>query len=222
MACDTLFFRMFGFESAADLDALIAKCRRGDHRAWATLVERFQRLVYSVPKRIGLSEEDCADVFQTTFLALHRYLDRIEQSSTVPKWLTVTASRESFRIKRSYAKAPISFEQNEGTLEDVLAVEEAQIDEQVVLASNADTVQQAILDLQEKCRDLLTALYIEEDVSYQEISDRLGIAVGSIGPTRARCIEKLRSMLKRVGFFENDVSTAMEAASSGVNRHGNA
>lgn len=213
---------MFGFESAADLDALVAKCRRGDHRAWSTLVERFQRLVYSVPKRVGLTDEDCADVFQTTFLSLYRYLDKIESPSTIPKWLTVTASRESFRIKRSYAKTPLSFEQEMGTLEDVLAVEESQIDEQVVQATHADAVQKAILALQDKCRMLLSALYIEEDVSYQEISDRMGIAIGSIGPTRARCIEKLRILLVREGFFENDVSTTHREHSSGMVHHGNA
>lgn len=213
---------MFGFDSAADLEVLVAKCRRGDHRAWSILVERFQRLVYSVPRRIGLTEDDCAEVFQTTFTALHRYLDRIESATTLPKWLTVTASRESYRLKRSYGKAPLSFEQEAGTLEDVLAVEESMIDEQVAEATQADTVQQAILDLQDKCRALLSALYLEEDVSYQEIADRFGIAIGSIGPTRARCIEKLRSILNRQGFFENDVSAPLNAASSGVIRHGNA
>src|SRR4051812_20536767 len=83
-----------------DLDDLVQRCIKRDAQAWSRLVERFQNLVYSIPRRYGLNEEDAADVFQTTFQALLRNLDKIEAARTLPKWLSVTASRESLRVKR--------------------------------------------------------------------------------------------------------------------------
>src|SRR5699024_5381877 len=83
-----------------DLEILVAKCRRKDSRAWGQFVEQFQNLVYSIPRRYGLSSDDCNDVFQSTFQALVNHLDRIESPATLPRWLAVTASRESLRIIR--------------------------------------------------------------------------------------------------------------------------
>ncbi|MFI5385098.1 MAG: RNA polymerase sigma factor, partial [Fimbriimonadales bacterium] len=82
------------------MDDLVRRCLKRDHEAWSRLIGRFQGLVYSIPKRYGLSEEDASDVFQTTFQALLRNLDRIEDAKVLPKWLAVTASRESLRLKR--------------------------------------------------------------------------------------------------------------------------
>lgn len=180
------------------LDRLIHKCRKGDEKAWSDVVEQFQRLVYSIPKRMGLSDEEAGDVFQVTFTALFRYLDRIESAQTLPKWLSVTASREAIRIKRM--RSP-SVDLGDLTLDEIVADEEDSAERNAVVAEQSESLWSGIEDLDRRCRELLTGLYANE-LSYTEISENVGIPIGAIGPTRARCLDKLRKILTKKGFFE--------------------
>jgi RNA polymerase sigma factor (sigma-70 family) len=183
-----------------DLDHLVRRCLKKDSRAWSELVDRFQNLVYSVPRRYGLNEEDAADVFQNTFQALLRNLDRIESARTIPKWLAVTASRESLRIKRISAKS-MGAEDRGLDLDTVVDYEERSAEENAIHAERSDLLRRHTQSLNDRCRDLLTMLYLEDEPSYQEISEKLNMPVGAIGPTRARCLEKLRKSLEGEGFF---------------------
>lgn len=182
-----------------DLDDLVRRCLRRDSQAWARLVERFQNLVYSIPRRYGLNEDDAADVFQATFQALLRNLDRIESARTLPKWLAVTASRESLRLKRAASRS-VSAEDRGMDLETMVAAEEQSAEDNAVQAERADLVRRMTNELNERCRDLLTMLYLADDPPYEEISEKLAMPIGSIGPTRARCLEKLRKKLEEAGF----------------------
>jgi RNA polymerase sigma factor (sigma-70 family) len=184
-----------------DLDRLIERCRRSDSEAWAALVDRFQALVYSVPRRYGLGPDDAADVFQTTFQSLLRSLDRIESAKALAKWLAVTAARESMRLRR-IAGRTTNPEDYDMALDEVVASEEASAEETAVASEEALMVREAVAKMPAKCRDLLQILYLEGDVPYTEVSERLGMPVGAIGPTRARCLEKLRGSLLKNGFFE--------------------
>jgi RNA polymerase sigma factor (sigma-70 family) len=190
------------FQPQTDLDRLIRRCRAQDPDAWADLVKRYQNLVYSIAKRYRLGDDDAADVFQTTFQALHRSLDRIEDPQTLPKWIAVTASREALKVRR-VGDRTFRPEDQGFSLDDVLADEEASAEENAISAVRADAVRNGIMELADRCRDLLTLLYLEEDVPYQEVSDRLGMPIGAIGPTRARCLEKLRRILAPLGMFED-------------------
>lgn len=184
-----------------DLDDLVRRCLKKDARAWGQLVDRFQNLVYSVPRRYGLNEDDASDVFQTTFQALLRNLDRIESARTIPKWLAVTAARESLRLKRISAKS-VGAEDRGLDLDTIVDIEERSAEENAVQAERAEILRRLTNELQDRCRDLLTMLYLEDEPSYQEISDKLGMPIGAIGPTRARCLDKLRKKLQDEGFFE--------------------
>ena len=179
-----------------DLERLLARCRRSDGAAWRALVARFEALVYSVPRRYGLNADDAADVFGTTFTSLLRSLDRIESAQALPKWLAVTAARESLRRVR--ARGTDRFE----TLEETIAWEEATAERDALAAVRAEGLHAAVEELAERCRGLLRALYFEDEAEYAAISARLGIPVGAIGPTRARCLEKLRLVLVREGWEE--------------------
>lgn len=192
---------MLSAPPAGNLVKLLQRVRSGDQRAWNELVESFQRLVYSIPRRMGLSEEDSADVFQTTFLALYRNLDRIEDPRTLPKWLSVTASRESLRVKRISSRTT-TLSDDAPSLDEILVSEEASAESNAIAATQNEQVNKALDGLQERCRELLRMLYSEDDISYEDISSQLGIPIGSIGPTRARCLEKLRKNLEGGGFFE--------------------
>jgi len=182
-----------------EVEALVRKCRAGDSDAWAALIEHFKGLVYSIPRQLGLGEDDCADVFQYTFQQLLRNLDRIESPQNLSRWLAVTASREGLRLRRLAERGP-----NIGdgaSLEEILDEEETGAEMTALRALETEEIHQSLAMIPDRCRDLLKMLFFEEDLAYNEISSRARIPVGAIGPTRARCLEKLRRVLMDRGFF---------------------
>jgi RNA polymerase sigma factor (sigma-70 family) len=183
-----------------DLDDLVRRCVKRDAQAWSKLVDRFQNLVYSIPRRYGLNDDDASDVFQATFQALLKNLDRIESPRTIPKWLAVTASRESLRVKRISGRS-VAAEDRGLDLETIVDREERSAEDNALEAEQADILRRATGELNERCRDLLTMLYLEDDPSYQEISEKLGMPMGAIGPTRSRCLQKLKKKLEEAEFF---------------------
>lgn len=186
------------------LTRLVEKCRKGDQQAWSELVDRFQRLVYSTARRYGLADDDCADVFQSTFTALYQSLDRITNPETLPKWLAVTAAREGLRLRRMTSITTL----DDMALDEVIASEEATAESDAIAALGQEALWNAVDRLPQRCRELLRSLYGPREISYEEISENLGIPMGSIGPTRARCLERLRKALSQDDFFEAYVSPA--------------
>jgi len=180
---------------------LIERCRRQDAQAWSELVDRFQALVYSVARRHGLQTDDAEDVFVTTFQNLLRSIDRIESGAALPRWLAVTASRESLKLIRISARTT-DLDGDGMTLDEIVADEEIRAEQSAIEADEAFRLRSALEKIGDRCRELLRMLYFEGDPSYQEIGTTLGMPVGAIGPTRARCIDKLRAVLKTEGFFE--------------------
>lgn len=188
-------------QSSDDLRQLVERCRQGDNDAWSSLVHRFESLVYSIPKKHGLNAEDCADVFQVTFHTLLRNLDRIEAEAGLPSWLSVTATRESLRVLRISGR----YESSEDlglSLDEIVADEDATAEREAIATERNQALQAAVRTLPQKCRELISRLYLEGDVPYTEVARELKIPIGSIGPTRARCLEKLRQILTKDGFFE--------------------
>jgi RNA polymerase sigma factor (sigma-70 family) len=181
---------------------LLAQCRAGRQAAWSTLVRRFQRLVYTVPRRAGLSEEQAADVFQFTFSRLFEHLDRIDDASRVRAWLVTTAKRETLRLieesRRIVDLAPTG--DADGEAEDPLErIADPSPLAEAMLAElqEHDRVRRALERLEPRHRQLLELLFLQDEAPpYAEIAARLGIAEGSIGPTRARALEKLRTLLQ--------------------------
>jgi len=161
-------------------------------------VERYQRLVYTIPLRHGLAEEDAADVFQTVFALLVQHLPTIREPQGLAKWLITTAKRETWNLIRKRQREPVS--------EDVAAL--AQLEQgpgsddphEAELWIEQALLRDALRRLGERCRKLLWLLYYEpEELAYEEIGRRLGMPVGSIGPTRGRCLHKLREILTAMG-----------------------
>lgn len=173
---------------AAD-DELIAACQRGDQRAWGTLVDRYARLVYAVPVNLGVTGMDAEDVAQATFEALHTSLDRLAEPHRVSAWLVTVARRQTFRVMdKRHREAPVE----PGDLADQ-PVDSSAADRRL---EDLEWVHQGLLELGERCRALLLALYFSgSERGYGEVADELGLPIGSIGPTRARCLAKLREHL---------------------------
>lgn len=170
---------------AAPTDAdLLRRCRRRDPEAWQLLVERYERLIYSVALRNGLSREDAADVTQTTFVALMDALNKLRDEERLASWLMTVARRQSWRIRNASRRTlPLENVPDAGT--DPFADWDT-----------VTTLHDALGDLGGTCRDLLVALYFDADEpSYAEIADRFGRAIGGIGPMRGRCLARLRELL---------------------------
>jgi RNA polymerase sigma factor (sigma-70 family) len=181
---------------------LIERCLAGDDAAWRDLVARYQGLIYSVPRRMGLSPEASADVFQCVCVLLFQRLSSIRDPNRLGGWLLTTASREAIRASRR-AKRTVSIESGRedavGSAESDLPDLRPLADEDRESLERAQLLRSALSEMSDRCRTLLEAFLNDEDANYRDVARRLGIPIGSIGPTRARCFAKLKDMLASRG-----------------------
>ena len=181
--------------------ALVARCVRGDGAAWGLLVKRYQRLVYAIVRRIGLDEHGAADVFQTVFTRLVEQLPRIQDPSRLQAWIVTTAKREALlqsrRGRRTVSMTRDDESDDDGVGEWDLADETPIAEEALQELQQLNALREALDRLDERCREMLLLLFRNEDdkLSYDEVARRLGAPVGSIGPTRSRCLDKLRRLV---------------------------
>jgi RNA polymerase sigma factor (sigma-70 family) len=189
--------------SQPDDDAtLVARCCRGDAAAWALLVKRYQRLVYAVAMRMGMDEHAAADVFQTVFSRLVQHLPKLAQPDRLQAWIVTTAKREALRA-RQLSQRTVSLTRPDDDTNDGPGLEETLADDAPLAEAALSDLQQlhllrnALDRLDERCRELLLMLFRDEDehVAYEEVARRLGVPVGSVGPTRIRCLAKLRKLV---------------------------
>ena len=176
---------------------LVLACRRGDTSAWEQLILRYQRLIYSIPRRAGLSEDVAAEVFQNVFAKLLEKLDQIEQPDRIKAWLVTSARRETWTFSRRESATAMSIDDSSNEVEIEALLDHALLpDEEVLRMEEQHQVYMAVMGLGERCRILLSLLFYQaEPPSYAEIAMRLDIAESSIGPIRGRCLQKLRHRL---------------------------
>ena len=177
--------------------ALIQACLNAEKAAWDTLVERYGRLVYSIPHRYGFSADDADDVFQNVFLLAYRSLDKLKDQARLSSWLITTTHRECWRIGKRRGQHT----ELDAKIDDVAAPD----DDQVLVWERQHLVRQGLMILGGKCEQLLSLMFLDpEKPSYATIAERLGTKIGSIGPTRARCFEKLQRILQKLGAFSEE------------------
>lgn len=186
-------------EEDSDLQLVLA-CRRGDQRAWEKLTRRYQRLVYAIPRRAGLDEDQAAEIFQDVFTTFFQKLNDIEEPERLQAWLVTTARRKTWRtISKTHRRSGSDAKVDEQAHESAAIPDEAPLpDEQLIILEEQHRIRMALSLLDPRCRTLLQMLfYLPEPASYAEIAAALGIPEGSIGPTRARCLGKLLRLLKK-------------------------
>ena len=172
--------------------ALVERCIDGDESAWHELVERYVRLIYSVALKTGISAADADDVVQNVCLILLRRLPALRDHTRLTAWLVTTTRRECWQFKR---RLP-----DHDGLEETVAGEESP-DNDVLSWERQQMVHEALGRIDDRCRQLLTALFLDPaEPSYELIAQRLGLPLGSVGPTRARCFRKLEQALQDLGF----------------------
>jgi RNA polymerase sigma factor (sigma-70 family) len=178
---------------------IIEACLNGDASAWEALILRYQRLIYSIPLKSRLSQDDAADIFQAVCLKLYEKLETLRDHEKLSAWIITTTTRESWRLlarqKREVSvDEPASEDESEPLA--LLASDAPLADEERIFLEQQQSVRQAVSALPDRCKNLVTMLFYKKDeLSYTEIARQMDMPVASIGPTRARCLEKLKKLL---------------------------
>jgi RNA polymerase sigma factor (sigma-70 family) len=179
---------------------LVEACLGGDPAAWEALILRYQRLIYSIPIRAGFSPIDAADIFQSVCLKLFQNLATLRKREKISSWLMTTTSRECWRVverRRRETSSSIYDENYERDIVARLASEEPLADQRGIAFERQQIVREAIDALSERCRTLVRLLfYSKEEPSYADIARQIKVPVNSLGPTRARCLQKLKRILE--------------------------
>lgn len=191
---------------------LLAAAAAGDSVAWDSLVDRFTGLLWATARAHRLSATDCADIVQTTWLRLLENLDRIQEPERLGGWLAVVARRECLLVlKRSHREPPVPADEWLDRVPD----QRAPVESAMLVAERDAALWQVFDELPDPCRRLLRVLVADPPPAYAEIADALDMPIGSIGPTRARCLAKLRTLALQSGALDpDDVVDVTDAALS--------
>jgi RNA polymerase sigma factor (sigma-70 family) len=176
-----------------DIAGLVRGAANGDLEAWERLVDQYARLIWSITGEFKLVESDAADVAQTTWLRLLEHIDRIQYPERVGSWLAATARNECLRSLATRKRVVLS--QDNAELDSAVA-HGPEIDERLLADERAQVVREALSHLPRRWQRLLELLMADPPASYADISDELGLPIGSIGPTRGRCLARLRVLLQ--------------------------
>jgi RNA polymerase sigma factor (sigma-70 family) len=161
---------------------LVRECLDGNEEAWSALIDKYKNLIFSIPIKYGFSQDDATDIFQSVCLELLSELPKLREAQALPKWIMQITAHKCFHRKQQQQRVELS-DPNDEVLE------------------RSTPSRQAMAELPERCRQLVHMLFFVEPARpYQEIAAELGIAVGSIGFIRQRCLEKLRKRLLETGF----------------------
>ncbi|MGL5858634.1 MAG: RNA polymerase sigma factor [Angustibacter sp.] len=182
---------------AASVGDLLRWAGDGAPWAWDEIVRRYQRLVWSVARGFRLSTMDSADVVQTTWLRLVEHLGSIHEPERLSSWLATTTRREALRVTTRRRREYVD------VADDVLAriPDDRPGLEDLLLATERDTVvARALAQLDERCQRLLRVLSASPPPRYEAVAEALGMPIGSIGPTRGRCLGHLQRALDRLGY----------------------
>lgn len=174
-------------------------CLQGSEDAWAALLEKYKNLIFSIPVRQGIPREDAADIFQRVCLLLLAELPRLRQPEALPMWLIRVTAHECVRWRR-HARPYTSREPTEAEM--TLAHDEPLLPEETLARIREEQMlREAVVALPPRCRQLIHMLFFENPARpYREVARSLGLAAGSIGFIRGRCLGRLRRQLEKMGF----------------------
>jgi len=180
------------WENASD-SQLIEACLSGEEEAWVALIQRYSRLIYTIPLRFGFSKMVADEIFQETCLILLESLESLQQKDRVRSWLVTVCRRVCIQHLRQKKEVQ--------SLETVnLDGRFPPIDSELIKLEQQHDIQEALANLSSRCQELLKALFFDSPpATYEEIAQELHVPTGSIGPTRNRCLEKLEQELKKLG-----------------------
>jgi RNA polymerase sigma factor (sigma-70 family) len=178
---------------------LLAACLNGEQAAWDALVDRYSALIYSIPLKYGFGDADAADIFQSVCVTLVEKLGTIRAPRGLAAWIITTTSRQCIAFARQRSR-----EQARSMVDGALGTEPTDPDllpeDELLALERQHVVRTAVNQLPENCRQLVGALFNESHTSYEQAARSLSIPPNSLGPTRTRCLEKLRRILVAAGY----------------------
>ena len=178
---------------------LVQESLRGSEEAWSALIKKYKNLIFSIPIKYGFSAEEAADLFQEVCLELLTKLPQLRKPQTLPKWLAQVTSHKCFHLKRRQQRFVVT---ELGEQLEAMPTETAALAENILREVEREQfLREALLALSPRCRQLIQMLFFETPARpYQAIAKSLGLATGSIGFIRGRCLEQLRRRLEKTGF----------------------
>jgi RNA polymerase sigma factor (sigma-70 family) len=175
---------------------LVAACLNGDQQAWEALIDKYKKLICSIPFRYGATVEDAADVFQSVCVEVFNSLSQLKNTDSLRSWLITVSVRQSYRWKKKQSN-----HLELDAMEPEVAEELASVPETVLQIQQEQIVREVVGKLPPRCAELVKLLFFEQPpLPYAEVAQRLGLATGSIGFVRGRCLERLRKILVESGF----------------------
>lgn len=183
--------------SSSDAE-LVARCLHGDEAAWSLLIDRYKRLVYSIPFKYGLSFDDACDIFQSVCVDLVSELGKLRKPEAVKSWLMSVATHKALKLKRG--RRQVDGFPSSDTMADVVPDDSPTAASVLEATQREQAVRDAVASLPDRCQELVRLLFFTEPpLPYAQVAARLGLAVGSIGFIRGRCLKKLDAALKARG-----------------------
>lgn len=180
-------------------DRLVAECLKGDQQAWSALVDKYKNLIFSIPVKLGLYD-DAADIFQAVCLDLLTDLGRLREPRALPKWLMQTCYHKCLQARRRTERHVPLTEEDEQTSADN-GSQSTLPDELLVQLEKEQMVRDAMAELSPRCEQMIRMLFFETPARpYEEVAKELGLATGSIGFIRSRCLGKLKQQLENMEF----------------------
>jgi RNA polymerase sigma factor (sigma-70 family) len=175
---------------------LVRECLSGSEQAWSLLIEKYRALIYSIPVKYGLPPQEAADVFQATCVELLTRLPQLREPAALPKWLMQVAHHQCYRWKRQSQRMVSRDAEPDLPEPETPAIAEALVQQ----TQEEQMLREATAVLGPKCRRLIELLFFETPSRpYRDVASELGLAVGSIGFTRQKCIDRLRRKLGELG-----------------------
>lgn len=184
-------------DTAAEDERLVQECLAGDERAWNTLIDKYKRLIYSVPVKYGFSPDDAGDIFQNVCIDLFTNLSKLRKIESLRSWLITVATHKCFHWKKQQ-KNDVELDAMEQEMAEDIAVAPVAVMQEI---QEEQAVRDAIDRLTPRCAELVKLLFYEQPpVPYTEVAQKLGLATGSIGFIRGRCLTRLQKILGELGF----------------------
>jgi RNA polymerase sigma factor (sigma-70 family) len=180
-------------------ERLVRACLDGDERAWSALIDKYENLIFSIPLKYGASRADAADMLQAVCLELFSELPRLRQSAALRGWITTVTAHKASRWKQRHVRRA---EQELTELDEERLEAAAPIAPEVIEQTQREqTVRDAVGALSPRCQEIVRLLFYEQPpLPYKELAERLGLATGSIGFIRGRCLASLQRALEKAGF----------------------
>jgi RNA polymerase sigma factor (sigma-70 family) len=196
--CDTDPEAADAATEVAEDEQLVQGCLNGDQQAWGKLIDKYKRLIYSIPIKYGASPDDASDVFQAVCIEVLNSLPQLKNALSLRSWLITVTIRQAYRWKKKRANHIELDAMEPETAESIASTWQSDTLAQV---EQEQIVREVVSQLPPRHRELVRLLFFEQPaLPYAEVAQRLGLATGSIGFIRGRCLEKLRKALQEYGF----------------------